>query len=198
MKLAIAVLTIALGAIPVAQSSEVRALFENGQYEGVVDAVGGMENPDPGALYKAALSYQKLSRGDEAQAAFSRLASRDGEDPWRSIGESGRLLAEGNAQEALAPALRAVELAPTLAEGSYQAGLVYGQLGDFSKAAAAFEKAVQVDPGSAYAHYHAGLAHYRARRVDMMATHFETFLRLAPEAPERGEVESIMRTLRGR
>jgi hypothetical protein len=31
-----------------------------------------------------------------------------------------------------------------------------------------------------------------------MATHFEAFLKLAPNAPERAEVESIMRTVRGR
>jgi hypothetical protein len=31
-----------------------------------------------------------------------------------------------------------------------------------------------------------------------MATHFEQFLKLAPEAPERPEVQSIMRTLQKR
>jgi hypothetical protein len=31
-----------------------------------------------------------------------------------------------------------------------------------------------------------------------MANHFETFIRLAPNAPERPEVESILRTVRGR
>jgi len=31
-----------------------------------------------------------------------------------------------------------------------------------------------------------------------MAQHFDTFLKLAPQAPERPEVQSIMRTLGGR
>jgi hypothetical protein len=31
-----------------------------------------------------------------------------------------------------------------------------------------------------------------------MASHFELFVKLAPQAPERPEVESILRTLRGR
>jgi len=39
---------------------------------------------------------------------------------------------------------------------------------------------------------------YRAGRPDRMANHFEAFLRLAPEAPERPEVIQIMRTVRGR
>jgi hypothetical protein len=42
------------------------------------------------------------------------------------------------------------------------------------------------------------MMHYRANRHDLMAIRFEQFLKLAPEAPERPEVQSIMRTLRGR
>jgi tetratricopeptide (TPR) repeat protein len=86
----------------------------------------------------------------------------------------------------------------TVAQAHYQAGLLYGQLNDFVKAAAAFDKAAKRDPEFAYAHYHAGLSYYRMKRIDLMATHFESFLKLAPEAPERAEVESIMRTVRGR
>jgi hypothetical protein len=33
------------------------------------------------------------------------------------------------------------------------------------------------------------------KRADQTATHFQAFLRLAPKAPERAEVQSIMRTL---
>ncbi len=51
---------------------------------------------------------------------------------------------------------------------------------------------------NAYAHYYGGMMHYRANRVDRMAVHFEQFLKLAPEAPERPEVLSIMRTLQSR
>jgi hypothetical protein len=40
--------------------------------------------------------------------------------------------------------------------------------------------------------------HYRANRPDLMASRFETFLKLAPDAPERAEVTQIMRTVRGR
>jgi hypothetical protein len=50
----------------------------------------------------------------------------------------------------------------------------------------------------AYAHYYAGMAYNKAKRVDLMATHFERFLKLAPAAPERPVVESVMRTVRGR
>ena len=51
-----------------------------------------------------------------------------------------------------------------------------------------------LQPANAYAHYYSGMMHYRASRPDQMAIHFDQFLRLAPEAPERPEVQSIMRT----
>ena len=69
---------------------------------------------------------------------------------------------------------------------------------DWKDAAAAFDRAAELAPGNAYAHYYGGLMHYRARRPDRMAIHFEQFLKLAPDAPERPEVLQIMRTVRGR
>ena len=70
--------------------------------------------------------------------------------------------------------------------------------GDRPAAADAFAKATEANPQMAYAHYRAGMNFYEAKRVDRMAQYFENFLRLAPNAPERPAVESIMRTVRGR
>jgi hypothetical protein len=41
-------------------------------------------------------------------------------------------------------------------------------------------------------------AHYYAQDPDRMATRFETFLKLAPDAPERPEVLRIMKAAKGR
>jgi tetratricopeptide (TPR) repeat protein len=64
-------------------------------------------------------------------------------------------------------------------------------------AAAEFQKASDIDPNWAYAHYYAGIAYSKIKRADLTASHFQAFLRLAPQAPERGEVQSILRTLGG-
>ena len=69
---------------------------------------------------------------------------------------------------------------------------------DWNEGAAAFDRAAELNPSMAYAHYYGGLMHYRANRPDRMANHFEQFLKLAPNAPERPEVLQIMRTVRGR
>ena len=80
----------------------------------------------------------------------------------------------------------------------YQLGLVHSQRQDMAAAADAFEKAAALDPAFAYAHFYAGMAYSAVKRLDRVAVHFEAFLRLAPAAPERGAVESVMRTIRGK
>jgi tetratricopeptide (TPR) repeat protein len=69
---------------------------------------------------------------------------------------------------------------------------------EFAAAAAAFDQCISVNPADAYTYYRAGLAYYEINRADLMVTRFESFVRLAPDAPERPEVESILRTARGR
>jgi Tfp pilus assembly protein PilF len=61
-----------------------------------------------------------------------------------------------------------------------------------------FERATQLDPMFAYAHYYAAISYSRIKQADRTASHFQTFLQLAPNAPERAAVESIMRALQGR
>ena len=84
------------------------------------------------------------------------------------------------------------------AQARYQLGLVEAARNNHQQAAEAFAKATELDPQMAYAHYEAGMAFYKAKRVDRMAVYFEHFLKLAPNAPERPAVQSIMRTVRGR
>jgi tetratricopeptide (TPR) repeat protein len=100
--------------------------------------------------------------------------------------------------EAFAAANKAVELDGGSAQARYQLGLVESARNNQAQAATAFAKAAELDPQTAYAHYEAGMAFYKSKRVDRMAVYFENFLKLAPNAPERPAVQSIMRTVRGK
>jgi tetratricopeptide (TPR) repeat protein len=133
---------------------------------------------------------------DQAAQAFNQLAARPEADPWHFIGLSGRQLVEGNADASVASARQAAAMAPDLPAGHFQLGLALARQQQWPEAAAEFEAASDRQPTNAYAHYYAGMMHYRANRIDRMAVHFEQFLKLAPEAPERPEVLSIMRTLK--
>jgi tetratricopeptide (TPR) repeat protein len=181
-----------------AQTPDVRALFEAGSYRQVVDAVAGLPSPDPATLYLGALSHQKLGDPESAKPWLARLASMPDADPWHLIGQSAVAIVEGRPADAMAPAKKATEAAPGLLFAHFQHGLALAGNQDYVASAAAFEQVVSADPRSAYGHYYAGLAYSRFKRVDKMAAHFEAFLKLAPNAPERAEVSSIMRTVRGR
>jgi tetratricopeptide (TPR) repeat protein len=175
---------------------EIQRLFEAGRFQQVVQATTPDSPPD--VLYTTAQSQQKLGATDQAMQIFTRLAERPEGDPWRFIGLSGRQLTEGNVEAAVASARQAVAMAGDLPQAHFQLGLALARAQQWPEAAAEFDAVSERQPTNAYAHYYGGMMQYRANRVDRMAVHFEQFLKLAPEAPERPEVVSIMRTLQGR
>lgn len=176
--------------------NDVRRLLEAGQYAQVVEAAG--PEADPAVVYAAAQSQQKLGADEPARGLYQRLAERPEGDPWRLIGASGLALMDGQNEAAAESARQATAVAGELPDAHYQLGLVLARQQAWSEAAAAFDRAAELNPAHAYAHYYGGLMHYRANRTDQMAVHFEQFLALAPQAPERPEVLQIMRTIRGR
>ena len=173
---------------------DTRRLFESGKYQAVVEQTRNEAPPD--AQYVKGLAHLKLNQTDEAKAAFRRLEGAG--DAWRSVGQSAVALIDGNRDAALEAARAAVARDTGLAAAHYQLGLVLDVRGESPAAADAFARAAAANPQMAYAHYNAGMSFYKAKRVDRMAVYFENFLKLAPNAPERPAVESIMRTLRGR
>ena len=192
------VLAVALiAAVPPAASAQaladVRAMFDAGQYQQAIDAAAASQ--DPHVMFLVAQSYQKLRRTDDARKIYQQLAARPAADAWQAIGQSAIALLSSNANGAAQEADQAVARGGSIAEAHYVRGLALSAQQNFAEAAAAFQKATELDPNWALAHYNAGIAFSKAKRPDQTATHFQTFLRLAPQAPERGEVQSIMRTL---
>jgi lipoprotein NlpI len=111
---------------------------------------------------------------------------------------SAQQLMQDDTEGALASARQAVEMNGGMAEAHYQLGLVLAKRQEWAAAATEFDRVTEINPSNAYAHYYDGLMQYRAGRPDRMANHFEQFLKLAPDAPERPEVTQIMKTVRGR
>lgn len=180
--------------------ADVRQLYDAGRYQEVVRATDltGPEADNASRLqYLAAQSYSKLNDADGARRTYQRLADVEA-SPWGAIGRSAVQVIDKQFDEALASADQAVHLAATLPEAHYQRGVVFMYRKEYNEAVEAFTRATQLDPTFAAAYYYAGLASSRVRRVDLTAKNFEAFVKLAPSAPERPEVESILRTLRGR
>jgi tetratricopeptide (TPR) repeat protein len=196
LPIAIAVVLAAALQASAQDASEVRRLFEAGQYAQVVQAA--TPEADPAVVYTAAQGQQKLGADPAARELYQRLAERPDGDPWRAVGASALALMDGQNDAAADSARQAVALNGDLPDAHYQLGLVLARQEAWAEAAAAFDRVAQLNPSHAYAHYYGGLMHNRANRTDLMAVNFERFLKLAPEAPERPEVLQIMRTIRGR
>jgi len=190
----IAVAVLSASAARASAQDEVRRLFEAGKLQAAVEQA----TPDAPteAQYWKGLAHLKLNQNDAAVEAFRRLQRAD--DGWRPIGQSAVALIGGDQGGALKAARAAVARDASLAVAHYQLGLALESTGSSPEAAEAFVAATKADPRMAYAHYNAGMHYYKAKRVDRMAVYFENFLKLAPNAPERPAVESIMRTVRGR
>lgn len=197
----IAVVTLLLAvfsstAVGAQDSAAAQRAFEAGQYQQVVDMAG--TGPDPAVLFLGALSAQKLEAPDRANAFLDQLAQRPSTDAWHFVGLSAKQLLAGDDAAALNSANAATAADANLPEASYALGLVLFKRQDWAGAATAFDRAAMLQPSFAHASYYAGLSHYRANRPDLMAARFERFLKLAPDAPERAEVQQIMKTIRGR
>jgi tetratricopeptide (TPR) repeat protein len=174
------------------QKPEVQRLYQSGSYEQAVEAA---RDGDPASTFIAAQSLIKLDRNDRAVAELTRL--RASENPaWRLIGESGEALIANDAGRATDIARRATEADAGNPFAHYQLGLAAAKAGDWGAAVGAFTKALELKPDFAYAHYYAALAYQRQRQLPKTAEHFDAFLRLAPDAPERGAVAAILRTIK--
>lgn len=189
-------LLLAITIAPAAQDASPQKLFESGKYQEAIDTVKKRSDASPEDVYVRALAHRKLNQNDDAKEAFGALAGRDG--AWKEIGNSGTAMIEGNMDNAAAAARKAVDADGNSSEARFQLGLVESARNNQQQAADAFAKAAELNPQMAYAHYEAGMAFYKAKKVDRMAVYFENFLKLAPNAPERPAVQSIMKTIRGR
>ncbi len=174
-------------------------LFEAGKYD---EAAGQVRQRleagevPAGDLFWAAQALVRAGRGGEAVALFERLGGGE-DDPWTEVRQSGVQLVNGNSEGALHHGTRATQLAPDLFYGHYQLGLALHERQQWAAASAAFSRASELDGGAAYAHYYAGVAYNRLKRIDSMVVHFKRFLDLAPDAPERDQVEQLLKLLRG-
>ena len=180
--------------------ADVRQLYDAGRYQEVVRAAGQVAAETDKASrmqFLAAQSLAKLKDDDGARRTYARLAE-SGEPAWGAIGKSAVQVIDRQLDEALASANQAVGQSGSVPEAHYQRGVVLMTRKDYGDAAGAFAKAAQLDPTFAAAYYYAGLANSRIKRIDLTANNFEIFVKLAPNAPERPEVESVLRTIRGR
>lgn len=197
------VLTVLVALLPAFASAAVteevsaQRLYEAGKYDEAAAILAEAEQA-PDVVYLRARTLERMNQPDQAKDVLRQLVRDDEQDAWSAVARSAVASLEGDPGGAVAAAERAAQLAPDLFHAQYQLGLAYASADNPQAASRAFDAAIRLNPSFAYAHYHAGQAAYEQKKIAVMVSHFEDFLKVAPQAPERPAVERLLRTLRGR
>jgi tetratricopeptide (TPR) repeat protein len=178
------------------RSSTIQALYESGEDREIVNRVknsvsDGVSAPD---RWFAAQSQLRLGLRNDAISDLAALTQTEA-DPAVQVAAQlaiGRLT---NDEAKLGQARAAAGAYPESLFVQYELGLSYAARNDFASAARIFDVCIATAPTFAYAYYQSALAYQHLDRPDIMANRFDRFVRLAPNAPERPEVESVLRTI---
>ena len=181
---------------PIAAASSVQGLYESGRYQDVLNSVNAGDR-SASALWFAAQSSLKLGQREDAARQFAQLPQAGGNPAWQVVSDLAQALLRDDAGE-IDRAREAADAFPGEPFVQYELGLAHARRNDMTAAAQAFDRSTQADPRFAYTYYNGGLAYDRLNRTDLAIARLEMFERLAPQAPERPEVASILRTVRGR
>jgi tetratricopeptide (TPR) repeat protein len=175
------------------QESSVQKLVERGALNEAVQQAGS-DAGNPEATYLAAFALVKMNDNDGARERYNQLQNQENES-WKAIGEAGARLIERDLDGAMEAANRAVAADEGNPYAHYQLAIVAAQRDDWGRSLQALERSIELKPDFAYAHYYAGQAAQRVGETAKSADHYRAFLRLAPDAPERPSVQSLLRTI---
>ena len=176
-------------------SSTIQALYESGEDRQIVDRVkNSVANDVTGAdRWFAVQSQLRLGLRNDAINDLAALSHAG--DPAVQVAAQlaiGRLT---NDEVMLDQARAAAAAYPESPFVQYELGLSYAVRSDFASAARMFDACIATAPTFAYAYYQSALAYQHLDRADVMTNRFDRFVRLAPNAPERPEVDSVLRTI---
>jgi tetratricopeptide (TPR) repeat protein len=177
-----------------AQEPSTQQLYETGQYQALVDRAAEGRAASPDDTYMAALAFLKMENSGASAAEYRRLQEQGG--AWGEVGASGVAMLEHNYAEAVAAAQRAAGMSGDHPYIQYQLGLSAAGANDFGTSSQAFGRATELKPDFAYAHYYAGQAFQKVHDLAKAAEHYNAFMRLAPDSPDRGAVMAILRSMR--
>jgi tetratricopeptide (TPR) repeat protein len=184
------------GVTPGSTTSSVQRLFESGRYQEVVNSVSAGERSAQ-AIWFAAQSSLRLGQRAEAASQFAQLPQAGGGPVWQVVSDLAQALLRDDAGE-IDRARQDAAAFPGDPFAQYELGLAHARRNDMAAAAEAFDRVTQADSRFAYGYYNGGLAYDRLNRADLAISRLEMFVRLAPDAPERPEVTSILQTVRSR
>ena len=149
------------------------------------------------ALFYIGMSMIKKQNPGGAITNFSKaLDVRPGYLQARQ--ERGKAYIETkNFDAAVADLTIVLEAQPNNEQANFHMGSANNWRANYPEAIRYYSKVIELNPGNAYAHYWIGLAYYKTKDLKKTIDHFETFLELAPDAPEAPQVIEVLRQVQG-
>jgi len=194
------VLVAALPAVEQAQKLDRgKDLYQAGKYEQAEAVLRELAEEEAGnaqAHYYLGLCRLELKRFSEAEDSFKKADAATPRSEDIKIGLGRAYMEQDQLENARKALEEARSIRPGNAEVYYQFGMLEARRKDFAASAKNLEKVTELEPGRTYAYYYAGIAYSNLKRADKMVQHFQTFLKLAPDAPEAPKVRSLLRTVR--
>jgi tetratricopeptide (TPR) repeat protein len=174
-----------------------QSLFEAGRYRDVIQTAEDLpaSQVSPEHVWLAAQSYLRLDRQADARVQFERLSGMSSDPAWQTAARLA-LAVNSGLQEERGQAEAAAEFYPAHPFVQYQLGIAYSSENRLADAAQAFDRCIAAAPRFAYAYYQSALVYEHLDRADLTVSRMEAFVRLAPQAPERPAVESVLRRIR--
>jgi tetratricopeptide (TPR) repeat protein len=176
----------------------IQSLYEAGRDADVISQVASA-GPSASAVDAWFASQSKLRLGQRTEALDDLMRlSAAAADPGVQVAARLAVARLNSDSAALEQARGEAAAHSSNVIAQYELGLSYAAGSDFAAAAQAFDRCIDIAPTFAYAYYQSALAYERVGRPDLMANRFDRFVRLAPNAPERPQVDSVLRTVGGR
>ena len=194
------------GAADLTRASELMNQNKYLEAQQVLQKILEVEPDSAEAHARLGFVYLKLQKPDEAQSEFQRASEIDPKSDEAQAGLAGAYLAKQEFDKARDALNRAQSLLDESNEGKqekrenedlyYNRGLLYLHDRNLPAAVKDLEKVLSINPKNAYAHYYVGQAYGNLKQPDKMVDHLQTFLKLAPDAPEAQKVQALLRSIR--
>src|ERR1043166_3510359 len=112
-------------------------------------------------------------------ATFRAGAAEKGADEL--LNQAGVSFAQGNREEAIELAAKAIQAEPKNAKAYYVRGRFYAEIRQPQKAVQDFTRTLALDSAAALAYYHRGAEGLKLGRVKESAAYFDKFVDLTPD-----------------
>jgi len=162
-------------------AGEIHLLLQQSKYDQAFLALDSLikQNPaTPFLHYTYGVALASLSEYPEAEAQFEEEARLSPGSELPQIRLASLALRSRRSAGALAPAKRAIELAPNSAEAHYLLGRAYLDLKQIADAVSELEAASKLEPGSPEIHFNLAKAYAQAKQPEKAEQERATFSRL--------------------